>query len=178
VLKDVLWDLGIGDYALGEELGILSGNLKVTLLDNSNSQNEYDYKTAVAICFESVFADHMRRYVKKGAEFLIIITNDAWFGKTSAPFQHTQIAAFRAIENRIPIARCANTGVSMFIDSYGHVTHETPIWVRTAISGELVPRQETTFFSLHGHVITKIISFFNLLPFIFAIFTAIKRKRA
>ncbi|OQX85260.1 apolipoprotein N-acyltransferase, partial [candidate division KSB1 bacterium 4484_87] len=170
-------EMGEGNFSPGDS--IVSFKIPWKRLQKTDSLSERSFFLApVVVCFESLFSDLVRKFVMNGADILLIITNDAWFGSTQAPFHHAQAAVFRAIENRIPIARCANTGVSMFIDSYGHVTHETPIWVRTAISGELVPRQETTFFSLHGHVITKIISFFNLLPFIFAIFTAIKRKRA
>jgi apolipoprotein N-acyltransferase len=79
---------------------------------------------SVLICFEDSVADVARGFVRNGAGFLVNITNDAWFGDTKAPFLHLQSAVFRAVENRRMLVRCANTGVSAFIDRYGRVRKE------------------------------------------------------
>ncbi len=110
--------LGQSDFSSGEDL---------TIFEVPQG------KFAVLICFESVYPALVRNFVNLGAEFLVNMTNDGWFGKTHGPFQHAQIAVFRAIENRIAIARCANTGVSMFIDPYGRVNKATKIFVRTTV---------------------------------------------
>jgi len=73
------------------------------------------------ICFEDIFPEISRKFVKNGAKFLIVITNDAWYGKSGAAYQHAACSVFRAIENRVPIVRCANTGYSCFIDSMGRI---------------------------------------------------------
>jgi apolipoprotein N-acyltransferase len=112
---------------------------------------------ATLICFESVYPALVRKFVNLGADFLVNITNDGWFGKTHGPFQHAQIAVFRAIENRIAIARCANTGVSMFIDRYGRAKKATRIYVRTTVI-DTIPLKQTegaskdnrTFYSRYG----------------------------
>lgn len=75
----------------------------------------------VLICFEDIFPDLARDLTDRGAKFLVMMTNDAWFGKTSAPFQHLQATIFRALENGVPIARAANTGVSAFVSHQGRV---------------------------------------------------------
>jgi apolipoprotein N-acyltransferase len=75
----------------------------------------------VLICFEDTFADLARDLTDRDAKFLVVITNDAWFGKTSAPFQHLQASIFRAIENGVPVVRAANTGVSAFVSYQGRV---------------------------------------------------------
>jgi apolipoprotein N-acyltransferase len=104
----------------------------------------------VLICFESIFPQLAREFQQRGAEFLVIITNDGWFGRTPAPYQHAAIAVFRAIENRISIARCANTGVSMIIDPFGRVSHETPIFEEHTVVADLPLWSQETFYQRHG----------------------------
>jgi len=73
------------------------------------------------ICFEDIFPELARAYSLQGAQFLVNITNDAWFLKSSAPYQHAQASVFRAVETRLPVVRCANTGLSCFIDQKGRI---------------------------------------------------------
>ncbi|MFA4991967.1 MAG: apolipoprotein N-acyltransferase [Candidatus Omnitrophota bacterium] len=75
----------------------------------------------VLICFEDIFSGIAKKFVKKGARFLVVITNDAWYGRSPAAYQHAACSVFRAIENRVPVVRAANTGYSCFIDSKGRI---------------------------------------------------------
>jgi apolipoprotein N-acyltransferase len=127
--------LGQSDFSSGKDLTIFQ---------------IFKGRFATLICFESVYPDLVRDFVKKGTDFLVNITNDGWFGKTHGPFQHAQIAVFRAIENRISIARCANTGVSMFIDPLGRVKKATKIYVRTTVIDQIPSKLEDTFYTRHG----------------------------
>ncbi|MCM8779873.1 MAG: apolipoprotein N-acyltransferase, partial [Candidatus Omnitrophica bacterium] len=86
-----------------------------------NPKSEIRKKFGVLICFEDIFPELARRFVQRGADFLVNITNDAWFGKTSAAYQHLQSSVFRAIENRVSVVRSANTGVSGFISAQGKI---------------------------------------------------------
>jgi apolipoprotein N-acyltransferase len=79
----------------------------------------------VLICYESAFENLARDYRSRGADFLVNITNDSWFGRTSAPYQHAAHLVMRAIENRVGIARAANNGISEFVDPLGRVYHAT-----------------------------------------------------
>nr|MBN2277519.1 apolipoprotein N-acyltransferase [candidate division Zixibacteria bacterium] len=110
---------------------------------------------SVLICFEAAFPDYVRQGVLKGAEFIVNITNDTWFGRTSGPYQHMRIAVFRAVENRIFIARCANSGISAIIDPYGRETVRAGWYVRKIITGDLYPLNEYSTFTRIGPILGK-----------------------
>jgi apolipoprotein N-acyltransferase len=97
----------------------------------------------VMICFESIFADHARRYRNDGADYLVNITNDEWFGRSAGPVQHADLAVLRATELGVSLVRAANTGISMIVDPYGRVLVKTalfePTFVRGAIPAPLPP---------------------------------------
>jgi apolipoprotein N-acyltransferase len=107
---------------------------------------------SVLICYEIIFPELTRRFIQKGADFLVTITNDAWFGRTSAPFQHFSMATFRAVENRTFIARAANTGISGFIDSTGRIVDQTDIFTRQTMTGKVFKRTTDTFYTRYGDV--------------------------
>ncbi|MDP2922009.1 MAG: apolipoprotein N-acyltransferase [Candidatus Omnitrophota bacterium] len=110
---------GLHKLVLGE-LGEFTPGSKYILfkLDLSPSTK---VNFAALVCFEDVFPELSRQFVKDGAKFLVVLTNDAWYGRSGAAYQHTACSVFRAIENRVPVVRCANTGVSCFIDSRGKI---------------------------------------------------------
>ncbi|MDP6625310.1 MAG: apolipoprotein N-acyltransferase, partial [Nitrospinota bacterium] len=112
-----------------------------------------DSKFSVLICFEVIFPDLVRRFVKAGAGFLVNITNDAWFGKSAASYQHISMVVFRAVENRRPVIRAANTGITGIIDSRGKIITQTDIFVRDKIIGNIFPEKSyRTFYTLYGDV--------------------------
>ncbi len=80
------------------------------------------------ICYEGIFSGLTRRFVASGANFLVNITNDAWFGRTSAPYQHLAMATLRAVENRVPLVRVANTGFSAMVDADGTIRWRTGLF--------------------------------------------------
>jgi apolipoprotein N-acyltransferase len=86
-------------------------------------------KVGVLICYESIFPQRSREYRREGAKLIVNITNDAWFGKSLAPYQHEAHMALRAIENRVGIVRAANTGISGYIDPLGRIQGETKLEV-------------------------------------------------
>jgi len=129
-----------------------------------------DREIGVLICYEAIFPDLVRRFAAGDADFLVNITNDAWFGRTSAPFQHHSMVVFRAIENRIPIARAANTGVSSFITVTGAIEKRTPIFQRELLLGRLMvhPLREHTFYTRHGDLFAQVLTGVALLMMLFA----------
>lgn len=94
-------------------------------------------RAGVVVCYESAFEDLARRYRAAGADFLVNITNDAWFGRTAAPSQHASHLVLRAIETRMGIARGANDGVSEFVDPLGRATDQSQLETRTVVTGQL-----------------------------------------
>lgn len=85
-------------------------------------------RIGIQICFEAIFPQLARAMANNGATFLVNMTNDAWFGRTAAPYQHLSMTIFRAVENRRMLVRCANTGISAFIDPVGRVASATPLY--------------------------------------------------
>lgn len=136
--KLITWGAGIGSYQKGDDYTLLTLNKK--------------HKFSVAICYESLFPGFFSEFVKKGAEFSIIITNDGWWGKLFGTYQHNQFAIFRAIENRRWIARCANTGISCFIDPYGNMFNKTQINEKDIINCGIEARNEKSFYTSNGDI--------------------------
>jgi apolipoprotein N-acyltransferase len=94
---------------------------------------------------------------------LVTITNDAWFGRTSAPSQHFSIATFRAVENRVFIARAANTGISGLIDPKGKILKQGEIFTEEAITGTIRLNKSKTFYTLYGDVFAWICTAFSMI---------------
>ncbi len=127
----------------------------------------------VLICFEIIFPNLCRKFVKEGADFLVTITNDAWFGRTSAPHQHLSMVTFRAIENRIPIVRAANTGISAFIDAKGEIRKRGGLFVQETLIGQIGSRIEKTFYTRYGDVFALVSSGLAFLLILLAYFKKI-----
>lgn len=105
----------IGDFTPGREKTIF-------VLKPRAPEKYLTARFGVLICYEDIFPGLCREMARQGADFLVNVTNDAWFGRTAAPYQHAQASVFRAIENRLPVVRAANTGLSCFISASGEVT--------------------------------------------------------
>jgi apolipoprotein N-acyltransferase len=102
------------------------------------------------ICFESIFPALARTDVRKGARWLVNITNDEWFGNGAALQQHADMAVFRAVEHHVPLARCANTGLTILVDSYGRITHRLPVFTPAVLTGPLAKPGPRTLYTTLG----------------------------
>jgi len=135
-----------------------------------------DYATL--ICYEIAFPGFVRDCIRKGAQFLVTITNDTWFGRSSGPFQHMRLAVMRAVENRIWVARCANSGISAIIDPYGRERAYAGLYSRQVISGKLTPRTDFSVYTSIGPVVGKYCWLLTIIIFsILAVIWAIKKIR-
>jgi apolipoprotein N-acyltransferase len=129
---------------LVERVGEFSAGDAVTLLPVAG------VRASTAICYEIVFPELVRQGVSRGSELLTTITNDAWFGPSSAPFQHFEQARLRAVEHGRYLVRAANTGVSGIVDPYGRVLAQTPIFERQMVVGQVRAIRNHTIYSRVG----------------------------
>ncbi|MFC1511971.1 apolipoprotein N-acyltransferase [Candidatus Latescibacterota bacterium] len=123
----------------------------------------------VAICFESIFPDLIREFITRGSEFIVVITNDVWFGPVSAPIQHAMISVFRAIEFHRPVVRCANTGISMVIDRYGRIKSRTGTFERATLVDTIEPSSRLTFYARYGNLFSGMCLVVTLLALVFSL---------
>jgi apolipoprotein N-acyltransferase len=129
-----------------------------------------DGSFAVNVCFEVVFPQLSRRFVREGASMLSTITNDAWFGRTAAPYQHFAMAVMRSIETRRYLVRAANTGISGFVDPYGRILRRSDIFVRETMAAQVRLVNEQTFYTRHGDWLLALSALVTLAAVLRAVF--------
>ena len=132
-----------------------------------------DLPFGVAVCYESVYGEYCSKYVRKGAQFLAVITNDAWWGNTPGYRQHFSYSRLRAIETRRYVARCANTGISAIIDPSGNYLSETPWWQEAVTYGHVGLSTSITPFVKYGDIVGRI----SVLLFALLAAAAVFRRR-
>lgn len=162
VLGDVMIDLG-GTVAM-----------KTTQEDREVFALNNNAATGPIICYESVYGEYVTGYIENGADFLSIITNDAWWGNSQGHKQHLSYAKLRAIETRRDVVRSANTGISAFINQKGEITKSLGYEKRGSIKADIHLNSEKTFYVEYGDYLARIAQFLALFIFLFAI---VKYKR-
>ena len=164
----ITWEVGISSYEIGKD----------TTIFKLSGKNKFN----TAICYESIYPDFFRRFVKKGAEFSVVITNDGWWGKFFGTYQHNQFAILRAVENRRWIVRCANTGISCIIDPYGNMTNKTEIGERVWFASEIGVNNAKTFYTENGDLIGEFSFYLTLVlicsGIVMRIYFAVLRRKS
>jgi apolipoprotein N-acyltransferase len=131
----------VGNYIRGKEY-------KVFKLSN--------FQFSATICWENLFSNFVRQFVKAGAQFIVNMTNEAWFGPTGAPYQFVSMNVFRAVENRVYVIRCTNTGISCFIDPNGRLINTVQdengkaVFIRGVASSTIIPQNSSTIYTRFG----------------------------
>ena len=154
------------DNMLGGVMGRCVGQPEISLLNVEYRTAEHTKEIlplGCAVCYESVYGEYYTDYVRKGAQAMTIITNDAWWGNTPGYKQHLSYASLRAIETRRAIARCANTGISAIISPSGEILHRTKWWEPAVLIGQLPLRQDITFFVRYGDITGRVCTFLFLM---------------
>ncbi len=128
-----------------EQIGDITPGHQITLMHTRKG------KCGTPICFEIIFPDLVRRFVREGAVFIATLTNDNWFGRSSAPYQHFSMAVFRAVENHVPVVRSANSGISGVIAADGKIVTQTDLFVEDVVMETLNLRESPpTFYTRFG----------------------------
>lgn len=141
------------DFSAGEE---------VSPFDLGKDPRGRGLKVGVLICYEDIFPSDVRTVVRRGANLLANVTNDAWYGRTAAPFQHADAALFRAVENRIYLGRSTNTGYSCVIDPWGRVVGEvvdekgSALFVSGWKTVDIYPGRPNSFYLKYGDIFSWI----------------------
>lgn len=146
------------DDMLGGVMGRCVGQDSVSVLNFMSMEGE-NIPVGCAVCYESVYGEYYTEYVRKGAEIMTVITNDAWWGDTPGYRQHLRYASLRAIETRRSIARCANTGISAMIDQRGNIVESSGWWKQEVLHGSINRNDMMTFYVVNGDITGRICTF-------------------
>ena len=162
---------GIGDFEPGTGSAVLTLTPKPKSAAAGKAEaTPKPISFGVAICYEVIFPNLVRQFALNGAEFLVTVTNDAWFGASSAASQHFSMVVFRSVENHLAFARSANTGISGFIDPFGRIVEATPIFTEQAVKATMQVWRPHTFYSRYGDVFAYGCAIICALLFLFGIF--------
>ena len=139
------------------------------------------YSTSIGVrefYYESIFGELVSKSFTKGSELLFIITNDGWWRDSPGHKQHLSYSRLRAIENRKPIVRCANTGISCFIDIFGNINMKTSWWEEDCIRQEILTNKKITFYAKHGNYLGRTSVFLSILILLYSfVFNRIKKNK-
>ena len=146
LIEPLKWNVGISSWGKGEDTVVYPLGLK------DGRQTQF----SGMICYESVYPNYVREFVRRGAAFLVIITNDSWWGNTSGAYQHASFASLRAVETRRWVVQCANGGVSLVVDPTGKRQYETNLYTRTKFVADIGLESDTTFYVKFGDVFAQV----------------------
>ena len=154
-------DLGEGDFSMGK------GPMLLKNIKNFTTQ----------ICYETVYSTFVREDIAAGSKLIINLTNDGWFKESIEPYQHVSLVKFQAIENGIPIARSANTGITIAYDSYGETIAKTKLYERKTIEVSVPLKSFDTFYYKIGAFVEGVYLWMFILCFLWMLSKAFRQRR-
>jgi apolipoprotein N-acyltransferase len=163
--------------SLFDDLGGTTGSLGRSDSAMVFTADNNPFHAAPIICYESIYSNYVTDYVRAGANMLTVITNDGWWGKTPGYQQHMSMSRLRAIENRMYVARSANTGISCFIDPAGNVLQAQSWNTKSAIKMDIPPMQQLTFYAAHADWLSKTLLPLAMLLFAWALLKKIMLRK-
>ena len=157
---------GISSWGKGSESAVME----------LHSSRHGKVKLANIICYESIFPGFVTEFVRKGAQFLTLVTNDGWYSTSYGPYQHLAIGRMRCIENRRAMARCANTGLTVVIDKFGRTIAEIPWWQESSLTAEVPLESRITFYTSNPDLLPKVAAVVTALLFLVAFLKRSKKQ--
>ncbi|HRG60008.1 MAG TPA: apolipoprotein N-acyltransferase [Bacteroidia bacterium] len=158
------------------DLGGISGSLGMQEEREAFYTPNKKFAAGPIVCYESVYGEYVGEYVKKGANFLAIITNDGWWGDTPGYKQHLKYGAIRAIETRRSIVRSANTGISGIVNQLGEVSNTTSWWKADALKATINANNNITFYTRFGDYLGLIAIYTSLVIIVGLLFSKFKPR--
>jgi len=160
------WGVGITGWNVGKD----------TTVFHLSINGDDSLKISGLICYESIFPEFVSTFAKQGAEMIVVVTNDSWYGKSSGPYQHKDFAVLRAIENRKSVVRCANGGISCVINAKGETEVESELFTKDVIVWDVPVQNSETFYSENPKIVSTLCSVFSLWIFGINILAWLKKK--
>jgi len=155
----IKWSVGISNWSVWDSQTVF----KYKMREGDTA------KFSAVVCYESIFPSFNAEFVKLGAQFLVVVTNDSWYGKLAGPYQHKQYAVFRAIENRRWIVRSANGGISCVIDPFGRTIYETNLFERTYFVEDIYLNNDITYYVQYRDLFSYVSLIFSGMFFFLAL---------
>jgi apolipoprotein N-acyltransferase len=162
----IKWEVGLSGWNTGRDTTVF----KVIV-------DEKTINIGAVVCIESIYPDFTSVFVKKGAEFIAVVTNDSWYGDSSGPYQHKEISVLRAVENRRSVVRAANGGISCLIDPIGRTVAETKMYTRDHLIVDIPIEKEVTFYTEHPLLIPMVASTISLGIILMSLIVKFRRKK-
>jgi len=145
LLADLIkWSVGLGGWNVGKD----TTNFIVPMKRDTSH-----YAVNAIVCYESIFPELIASFAQRGSEMIAVVTNDSWYGNTSGPYQHKEIAVLRAVENRKTVVRAANGGISCIISPLGKTLAETKMFTKDVLVGDVHLNDEKTFYTQHPYLV-------------------------
>ncbi len=170
--KSILKSLQYVAFDLGGTVGSLGYDTERKVFYSSQGIG-----AAPLICYESIYGEFVTEFVKNGAQILMVITNDGWWGNTQGHKQHLVFSRLRAVETRRSVARSANTGISCFVNQRGDVIEATSYWVQDSRKHTLKANSELTFYVKYGDYLGRSSVFLAVLLFLISLTVYFKKEK-
>ena len=153
----IKWQVGISSWNVGTKQTVF----------NFDDLNNIHLKAAGVVCIESIYPEFVAGFVQEGANLIVVVTNDSWYGYSSGPFQHKEISVLRAVENRKTVVRAANGGISCIINPLGKTISETKLFAEDFLVGDVSIQYGLTFYSRYPYIFPLLSSFVSIVTILF-----------